>query len=85
MNGRKHNLPRKLGEKRVGTILAHYDRQTEDEVASEIDDAFKEPGQTMVAIPVELVAKVRTLVAKQKSTKQAQRVSIPKTKRCANK
>jgi hypothetical protein len=42
MNGRMQNkLPRRWGEERVRTVLAHYDRQTEDEVASEIDAAFE--------------------------------------------
>jgi hypothetical protein len=86
MNGKKQNkLPRRWGEERVRTVLAHYDRQTEDEVASEIDAAFEKPGHAILAIPVELVAKVRTLVAKKRSTKQAQRASIPRTKRAATK
>ncbi len=86
MNGKKQNkLPRRWGEERVRSVLAHYDRQTEDEVASEIDAAFEKPGHAILAIPVELVAKVRMLVAKHKSTKQAQRASIPKKRRAANK
>ena len=85
MNPRKANkLPKRWTEERVRTVLAHYDRQTEDEVASEISAAFEEPGHAIVAVPVEMVAKVRELVAKQRRTNRAGRASIPK-KRAANK
>jgi len=57
MKGKKGNkLPRRWSEERIRGVLAHYDRQTEGDVASEIDAAFEK-----------------------------QRVSVPKTKRAANK
>ena len=86
MKGRKRNeLSKRWSGERVRAILAHYDRHTEDEVASEIDAAFRKPGHAILAVPVELVAKVRGLVAKQRRTKPGQRGSTPKTKRAASK
>src|SRR5215468_4042914 len=65
MNRRKANkLAKRWTEERVRAVLAHYDRQTEDEVASEIDAASEKPRHAIVAVPVEIVPKVRKLVAK---------------------
>jgi len=70
MNGKKHNkLPRRWSEKRVRAVLAYYDRQSEEEVASEIEAAFEKPGHAIVAVPIELVAKVRKLVATRRRSK----------------
>ena len=82
MNGKKGNkLPKTWSEERVRNVLAYSDRQTDDEVAREIDAAFEKPGHAIVAVPVELVSKVRKLVARQKRTKHAQRGTIRKTRR----
>lgn len=54
-------------EARVRDLIAHYDGQTEDEQAAEIEAAFCADGITMVAVPTELVPEVRALIARKRS------------------
>ena len=51
-------------EKRVKDLIAHYEGQTEDEQADEIEAALKDDGITMVAVPTELADAVRALIAR---------------------
>lgn len=48
-------------------LIAHYDGQTEDEQAAEIEAALSAEGVTMVAVPVELEDEVRPLIARRRS------------------
>jgi hypothetical protein len=50
---------------RVQEVIAHYDAQTEDEEAQEIEDAVEKEGVTWIAIPSALVDKVRALIARE--------------------
>ena len=51
--------------KRVQDVIGHYDSQTEDEQAQEIEDALDKEGVTWIAIPTALVDKVRALIARE--------------------
>lgn len=55
-------------EERVRRVLAHYEQQTEEEAVAEDEAAFEQEGQTFIAVPNELLAKVRELIARQQST-----------------
>jgi hypothetical protein len=50
--------------KRVTSVLAHYESQTEEESLAEDEAAFLATGQTFIEIPTELVPAVRELVAR---------------------
>ena len=50
-------------EARVLDVLAHYEGQTDDEQADEIEAALKEEGVTMIAVPTELAPAVRALIS----------------------
>jgi hypothetical protein len=52
---------------RVRRVLAHYDRQTEEEAVAEDEAAFEDPTQTLMEIPHELVPVVRELIAKREA------------------
>lgn len=56
-------LPPGWDESRIREVLTHYDNQTEDEQAEEIEAALKEDGVTMIAVPTELAAEVRALIS----------------------
>ena len=45
-------------------IIAHYEKQTEDEAAAEDEAAYHNKSVTMMGVPVELVPKVQRLIAK---------------------
>jgi hypothetical protein len=59
-----HNkFPDGWDEGRVQRVLAHYEKQTEDEVLAE-DKADVDSSQTVMTVPRDLVPKVRELIAK---------------------
>lgn len=58
-------LPRGWSEEKIRGVISHYDAQTEDEEAEEIDSALKQEGITMIAVPNPLVDKVRELIARE--------------------
>jgi hypothetical protein len=54
-------------ESRVRAVIDHYENQTEDEQADEIEEALEADGFTMMAVPSELVDEVRALIARRKT------------------
>ena len=59
----KNKLPGGWNEDKIGRILEHYETQSEDEAVAE-DEAALAVEETLMQIPVELVADVRALIAK---------------------
>jgi hypothetical protein len=64
---KKQKFPPGWDEKRVEEVIAHYENQTEDEEAAEIEAALKAENITLMDIPTELVPKVRALLARKRS------------------
>lgn len=60
-------LPSGWDEARIRDVLAHYDGQTEDDQADEIEAAQDGEGVTMIAVPAELADEVRALIARKRS------------------
>ncbi len=54
-------------EERLRRVLAHYEQQTEEEAVAEDEAAFEQEGQTFIAVPKELLPKVRELIARHES------------------
>ena len=54
-------------EKRVREVIEYYENQTDEEHLAEIEAAEKAENITMMAVPTELVPKVRALIAKKRS------------------
>ncbi len=67
----KNRFPEGWNEKKVKTVLSHYEKQTEDEAVEEDESAFKNRNLTVMEIPVQLVSKVRELIVKYKSIKRS--------------
>jgi hypothetical protein len=65
---KRQKLPRGWNEKRVREVIAHYENQTEEEQAAEIEAALKPENITMVAVPTDLVPEVLTLIQRRKRT-----------------
>ncbi len=59
---KKQKFPPGWNEKRVRKVIAHYERQTEEEQADEIEAALNAENITMVAVPTPLVPKVLTFI-----------------------
>jgi hypothetical protein len=60
---KKQKFPPGWDEKRVKELIAHYESQTEDEEFADIEAAREAEDITLMAIPTELVPKVRALLA----------------------
>ena len=61
---KRDQFPPGWDEDRVRKVMEYYDGQTEDEAVAEDEASFEDPSQTFMEIPVELVPKVRELIAK---------------------
>jgi predicted dinucleotide-binding enzyme len=60
---KKQKLPRGWTEKKIQEVITHYDSQTEEEQAAEIEAAHEAANITMMAVPTELVPRVLELIA----------------------
>ena len=56
------HFPEGWSEARVRRVLAHYEGQTDEEAVAEDEAPFGNEGETMVAVPRELVPAVRELI-----------------------
>ena len=61
-----NKFPPGWNEERVRRVLAHYEQQTEEEAVAEDEAALEQEGQTFIAVPNELLPKVRELIARYK-------------------
>jgi hypothetical protein len=52
---------------RVRRVLEHYDAQSDDEAVAEDEAAYESTTHTTMEIPVDLVPKVRELLAKRRA------------------
>jgi hypothetical protein len=61
---RKNKFPKGWNEARVRKVLAHYEKQSEEEAVAEDEAAYEDRTQTAMEIPIQLVPDVRKLIAK---------------------
>lgn len=61
---KKSRFPKGWDEKRVKRVLAHYEKQTEEEALSEDEAVYEDKTQAIIEIPIQLVSAVRELIAK---------------------
>ena len=59
----QNDFPGGWDEGKVQRVLAHYEKQTEDEALAE-DEAAIESSETVMNVPRDLVPRVRELIAK---------------------
>jgi hypothetical protein len=58
-----NKLPKSWNEVKIRRVLAHYEKQTEDDAMFE-DEAGVGASETVMTVPRDLVPKVRELIAK---------------------
>ena len=64
----KSRLPKDWEEARVRRVAEHYENQSDEEAAAEDESAYKATTHTSMDVPVDLVPKVRELIAKRKAS-----------------
>ena len=57
-------LPKGWDEKRLRELAKHYELQSEEEAVAEDEAVYEDTGQTMMAVPVELVPQVQKLISR---------------------
>ncbi len=77
---KKTEFPKGWDEKRTRRVLAHYEKQTEEEAVAEDEAAYEDRTQATIEIPVTLVPAVRELIAKHQTNIRRRRQTT-KTKR----
>ncbi len=60
-------LPPGWDESRVRRVVDHYESQTDDEAATEDQEAFESTTHTVMEVPVDLVPEVRRLIARRRA------------------
>jgi len=76
----RQQLPLGWSEKNVRELAAHYDNQSEDEGAAEIETA-PEAGETWISVPTELVPAIARLIeGYEQNNKVRQRTSKTRSK-----
>jgi len=60
----KNQFPTGRDEKRVASVLAHYEGQSEAEAIAEDEAAFESADQTFIEVPNALLPAIRELIAK---------------------
>ena len=63
----QHKLPAGWDAASMRALASHYDNQTEDEQAAEIEAALVAEGITMVAVPLELADEVRAFIERKQA------------------
>jgi hypothetical protein len=64
---KRTKFPEGWNEQRVRELLEHYEAQSDEEALAEDEAAFESTTHTAMEIPVDLVPKVRELIAKRHS------------------
>jgi hypothetical protein len=64
----QNRFPPGWDEARVKRVLAQYESQTPDEAVAEDEAAYESTTHTAMEVPVELVPKVRELIAKRRAS-----------------
>lgn len=60
-------FPPGWNEKRIKSVIDHYEAQSDEEAIAEDETTLEAPGQTVMEIPTELVPEVRELIARHKA------------------
>jgi len=64
----KSKLPKDWDEARVKRVAEHYERQSDDDAAAEGELADNATTHTSMDVPVDLVPKIRELIAKRRAS-----------------
>jgi len=73
MKATKQRLPAGWTEKKVRELIRHYDQQTDEEGAAEIEAAQEAPGETWMSVPTDLVPTVSRLIEQHQGTRAKSR------------
>jgi hypothetical protein len=59
-----NRFPKGWDQKRVESVVAHYEGQTDEQATAEDEAAYRSTTSTMIEVPLRLVQKVEKLIAR---------------------
>ncbi len=65
---KKQRFPLGWDEERIRQVLSHYEKQREEQAASEDEGTLKRNGRTLVEVPSELMLLIRHIIAQYRTT-----------------
>jgi hypothetical protein len=68
---KQQHYPTGWNEERVGKLLSHYQRQTEEEAVAEDEAARRRRGQTVMVVPKRLVPTITKMIAREGKREQS--------------
>ncbi len=71
MKAAPSRFPTGWNEARVRSLLERYETQTDDEAVAEDEAAYESITETTMGVPVDLVPKVRELIARRTAARKA--------------
>ena len=74
---KQNEFPPGWNEEKVQSVIAYYDQQTEDEAATEAEEALQNESSMLIEVPIELVPAVRELIAKHAAKNHPQAEQSP--------
>ena len=63
---KKQRLPKGWTEEKIRKLAEYHDNLTEDEQVAEIEAAMNAEGQTLIAVPTELIPEILKLINKKR-------------------
>jgi hypothetical protein len=60
----RNRYPKGWDRQRVESVIAHYEKQTDEQAAAEDEAAYRSTTSTMIQVPLALVPKAEKLVAR---------------------
>ena len=72
---KKSKFPEGWDEQRVGAVLTHYEKQTEEDAMAEDEEAFRNRTRTSMEVPTQLVSKIRELIEKNNASHTAKKAA----------
>lgn len=68
-----NKYPKGWNRKRVETVIAHYDAQSNEAAIAEADAAWENSRTTLMRVPIELADDVRKFIARRKTKPESAR------------
>jgi len=62
-----NRFPKGWDEERVRRVQEHYEGQSDEEAVAEDEEAFESPSHTAMEVPVDLVPKIREMIAERRT------------------
>jgi hypothetical protein len=64
MNKDPNKYPKEWNRKKVESVIAHYDKQSDDEAIAEAEAAYRRRKSVLIEVPLKLLPRIRRVLAR---------------------